>query len=236
MVARQLLEAGEDVVLVEAGGPNEHVDAYTSASCWAYKVYSTTNNYFTCEQKGLLNRVIKYPQGKGIGGNANINAMIFSGGSKYIYDNFWGPEWNSEEVHRLMMKVQQILELSVTEAYGKARDVLSSNKSSVDPSLLLFDDDHYRDKYLTSFNKSTGIRHNMSQILKINQNNSKKIGKLSIIYNSTGKSVSLSHSVTQSLSHSLIYSLNRRYRRLTTASLSSLARGTTTSTTSSLTH
>ena len=31
MVVRQLLEAGEDVVLVEAGGPNEHVDAYTSA-------------------------------------------------------------------------------------------------------------------------------------------------------------------------------------------------------------
>ena len=66
----------------------------------AYSPSEISRHYITTPQKALFGRRILYPQGRGIGGSTSINAMIWTGGHKGIFDTYWPHEWNSQTMEK----------------------------------------------------------------------------------------------------------------------------------------
>ena len=99
ILTRKLLDAGNDVILIERGSDEEHSSRQQDPIQWpaaAFDEYST----LTIPQKILGNRQIRYCQGNGIGGGSRINAMILTGGHAAVYDNYWPKSWNTVEMTR----------------------------------------------------------------------------------------------------------------------------------------
>ena len=120
MAALKLLEDGYDVLLIERGpfqGWKQHqckqsntaIDEaiyhiHSSPISWGDAAYSTDSDYVlqhdTVAQQQLSERLVTYPQGRGLGGTMNINAMIWSAGHRAVFDDLWPHDWNSEVMNR----------------------------------------------------------------------------------------------------------------------------------------
>ena len=88
VVARRLADAGVNVLLVEAGGPDlspaihdpvRSFEVLGSADDWCYE---------SSEQAGLGGRTIAHPRGKVLGGTSCLNGMIFVRGHRSDFDTW----------------------------------------------------------------------------------------------------------------------------------------------------
>ncbi len=114
-----LLSAGRDVLLIERGpgtcwsGSKGVSTSAASTSLhedpilWGDAAYSSTSTHSMQHnlvmQSELAGRFVTYPQGCGIGGCLNVNAMIWSGGHRRVFDKGWPSSWSSEVFDRYVI-------------------------------------------------------------------------------------------------------------------------------------
>ena len=107
MLCNQLLEK-DDVILVERGSKNPYSSSTSTQipSLWPVAAVYDGEGSRACTmpQKALGQRLVMYPQGSGIGGTSNINAMIWSAGHPAVFDNYWHRKWNSDAIQRFELK------------------------------------------------------------------------------------------------------------------------------------
>ena len=107
LLCHQLLEHGDDVILIERGSrdPISSAVAARIPSQWPAAAISLgeATRHCTLPQTRLGMREVMYPQGSGIGGTSNINAMIWSAGHPAVFDRYWPEMWNSEAIGRCTM-------------------------------------------------------------------------------------------------------------------------------------
>lgn len=107
LLCNQLLEK-DDVILIERGSKDPYAPSYPTKipSSWPvaaiYEAEASRSS--TMPQEVLGNRVLLYPQGSGVGGTSNINAMIWSAGHPAVFNNYWPKEWNSKAINRFEHK------------------------------------------------------------------------------------------------------------------------------------
>ena len=89
VVARRLVDAGARVLLVEAGGTDNHFHVSMPAA-FTLAIGSDRFDWgFVSEpEPGLLSRRIPAPRGKVVGGSSSINAMAFVRGQAEDFDNW----------------------------------------------------------------------------------------------------------------------------------------------------
>lgn len=111
LLCRQLLEC-DDVILIERGSQNPYSTHVTSRipSLWPAAAFAEGEAFrnSSMPQSSLADRTIMYPQGSGIGGTSNLNAMILSAGHPAVFNNHWHQKWSSGVMDRfvLLMKIR----------------------------------------------------------------------------------------------------------------------------------
>ena len=85
-VTRRLVDAGLDVVLVEAGGPDDDPNIHNPMT--AFMLFGGANDwgYATVPQSGLNNRIIPVPRGRVLGGSSCLNGMMYVRGAHSDFD------------------------------------------------------------------------------------------------------------------------------------------------------
>ena len=129
LLCQQLLEHGDDVILIERGSkdPLSKRVALLLPSQWpaaAFALAEATHNC-TLPQSRLGMRQIKYPQGSGIGGTTNINAMIWSGGHPAVFDNYWPKIWNSKTMSRFKVRWISRMKVTIADIFNRNLCILS---------------------------------------------------------------------------------------------------------------
>ncbi|TSA87168.1 choline dehydrogenase [Deinococcus detaillensis] len=91
VLARRLLDAGASVLLLEAGGHDNH--PFIRAPAAFPRLFKTRFdwNFHTAPQTHLQNRRLYWPRGKVLGGSSAINATIYIRGSQQDFDGWSGP-------------------------------------------------------------------------------------------------------------------------------------------------
>ena len=92
ILAHRLSKDGYRVLLVEAGGSDNHWTVRMPGGLRAhYKPKSRFNyHYYSVPQKHLNNREIYQPRGRALGGSASINGMVFLRGHALDYERWVG--------------------------------------------------------------------------------------------------------------------------------------------------
>jgi choline dehydrogenase len=102
VLANRLTEDGSQVLIIEAGGPDNSemistpmrlIELWGTEYDWDYK---------TTPQKNAHNRILNWPRGKTVGGSSSLNAMIYVRGNASDYDH-WANElgcdgWSYDDV------------------------------------------------------------------------------------------------------------------------------------------
>jgi choline dehydrogenase-like flavoprotein len=125
----ELLQHGHDVILLEAGSETYQ----TSSDCYLAQNWGRSFNagnvevyqYLTTPQPCLNHRQIEYPQGAGLGGSTNINAMIWSEGYPAVYDRHWPKSWSAQFVGKLMTYVFDVVRPDITDSRGCMQQILN---------------------------------------------------------------------------------------------------------------
>lgn len=136
-LARKLLGCNE-VVLIERGtfdlqssnqgdGSEVKLNIYPQLNIWCFRsfVSNLADRMCTATQLNLCSRVISYAQGFGGGGSGGVNAMIYTLGSKFVYDQFWGASWCSERIETLLAKILCYYQPRKMKSSGFVREMLS---------------------------------------------------------------------------------------------------------------
>jgi choline dehydrogenase len=109
VVARRLAEAGVEVLLLEAGGPDENpaihdptrsFEPLGSADDWCYE---------TVAQSACAGRRIAHPRGKVLGGTSCLNGMIFVRGHRSDFDTWaylGNAGWSHDDVLPLFKRYE----------------------------------------------------------------------------------------------------------------------------------
>ena len=102
LAARLTEDPDVTVLLIEAGGPEEGVEAI-STPLLLLQLWNTEYDYayFTAPQKHCNNRKIHWPRGRVVGGSGSLNGMLYVRGHASDYDNWaymGNPGWSYEEV------------------------------------------------------------------------------------------------------------------------------------------
>lgn len=108
---------------------------------WSYEAYGSdlSTALLTRPQSGLYQRVVNYVQG--YGATSDINAMIFSLGSKGVYDRLWPKQWSSLVMGGYMNDVLQYFKPTRIHTSGAMRKLLSGHRIGITGPLL---DETYR--------------------------------------------------------------------------------------------
>ncbi|MCY4464110.1 MAG: GMC family oxidoreductase N-terminal domain-containing protein [Chloroflexi bacterium] len=110
VVASRLSEVAElRVLLLEAGGPDNHPDIRRPLAWRDLRGGALDWNYVTTPQAHCHDRSIQMPRGKVYGGSSTTNAMIYQRGSQADYDGWAGlgnPGWAWRDVLPLFIKSQ----------------------------------------------------------------------------------------------------------------------------------
>lgn len=101
VIARRLVDAGQRVAVIEAGGQDTNPiiqDVFAAGALW----HGPEDwDYYTTEQEGCGGRRLHLPRGKVMGGSHALNAAIWVRGAQQDFDtwNYWGcPGWGWEDV------------------------------------------------------------------------------------------------------------------------------------------
>jgi choline dehydrogenase len=86
-VPRLSEDAGNRVLLLEAGGPDTRQDLYVPQA-WASLWGTEVDDYTTVPQPGLSNRPQSLPRGKVLGGSSSTNGMMFLRGHRNDFDTW----------------------------------------------------------------------------------------------------------------------------------------------------
>ncbi|MCY4146575.1 MAG: GMC family oxidoreductase N-terminal domain-containing protein [Chloroflexi bacterium] len=110
VVASRLSEVAElRVLLLEAGGPDDHPDIRVPLAWRDLRGGPLDWDYATTPQAHCHSRRIQMPRGKVYGGSSATNAMIYQRGSRADYDGWAGlgnPGWAWRDVLPLFIKSQ----------------------------------------------------------------------------------------------------------------------------------
>lgn len=93
--------AKTSVLLVEAGGPDKKAEIHIPAAYGVLPGSEVDWNFKTEPQEHILNRELRLPRGKTLGGTSSINAMLYVRGNKADYDdwaNLGNEGWSYDEV------------------------------------------------------------------------------------------------------------------------------------------
>ncbi len=102
LAARLTEDPDVSVLLIEAGGPEEGVEAI-STPLLLLQLWNTEYDYayFTAPQKHCNGRQIHWPRGRVVGGSGSLNGMLYVRGHATDYDNWaymGNPGWDYENV------------------------------------------------------------------------------------------------------------------------------------------
>jgi choline dehydrogenase len=86
VVARRLVEAGLDVLLLEAGPPDDDPNIHDPTTSFQLIGGGGDWGYSTVEQEHCEGRRIPCPRGKVLGGSSSLNGMIYARGDRSDYD------------------------------------------------------------------------------------------------------------------------------------------------------
>lgn len=105
-VARRLVDAGENVLLLEAGAPDEEMreEIYTPALFPHLFGTEVDWEYYTEPQPEMEGRRLYHPRGKTLGGTSALNAQIYNRGSPHDYDE-WAARGNEGWDYESMLAV-----------------------------------------------------------------------------------------------------------------------------------
>ena len=105
LLCHKLLEF-DDVILIDRGSEDcySNTASVRNPSQWpaAATRFCEAQRVCTEPQNKLGGRQLFYPQGSGIGGTSNLNAMIWTAGHPAVFDNHWPEEFNSKAMSRFV--------------------------------------------------------------------------------------------------------------------------------------
>ena len=174
LLCHQLLEK-DDVILIERGGTKLHdsIEELSNPSKWnATSHTKSAKIHYTEPQQSLNNRIIRYQQGNGVGGTANLNAMILSLGSKRIYET-WSEQWQAESLNRYWKEIKLLIhpklsKFNLSSLFNKQQDV----NETIIPNIF--------DNYYSMIDTNTNKRIDLEELL----HSTSRKGKLTILKNS----------------------------------------------------
>ena len=101
VIARRLVDAGQKVAVLEAGGEDSNPIIANVAEAGGLWRGPEDWDYTTTEQEGCSGRKLRLPRGKVLGGSHALNATIWVRGTEQDYDT-WAymgcPGWSWDEV------------------------------------------------------------------------------------------------------------------------------------------
>lgn len=111
VIARRLAEnAGVQVLLIEAGGSDEH-ESVLNPALWPTNLGSERDWSFQAEPNPHLDgRELSMAMGKGLGGGSSVNVMVWARGHKSDWDHFASEAgdaaWNYESVLDIYRRIE----------------------------------------------------------------------------------------------------------------------------------
>lgn len=122
-VTHRLVEAGKDVLLLEAGAPDETMkeEIYTPSLFPLLFKSDVDWEYYTEPQPALDGRRLYHPRGKTLGGTSALNAQIYNRGNPWDYDNWArrGNEgWSCEELLTAFKRAENFTGTGADEYHG----------------------------------------------------------------------------------------------------------------------
>jgi len=109
VLARRLVDAGVDVLLIEAGGPDTNPNIHDPTRLFDMIGAPEDRAYSTVPQRHLEGRQVEQPRGKVLGGTSAINGMIYARGSHGDYDTWaylGNAGWRYEDVLPLFKRIE----------------------------------------------------------------------------------------------------------------------------------
>ncbi|ULH15724.1 GMC family oxidoreductase N-terminal domain-containing protein [Deinococcus sp. KNUC1210] len=106
VVARRLLDAGRTVLLIEAGGSDNHL--FVTAPAAFSRLFRSRFDwaFLTEPQEHLNGRRLYWPRGKVLGGSTAINATIYIRGSQHDFAG-WGDGWSWNDVLPAYQRIER---------------------------------------------------------------------------------------------------------------------------------
>ncbi len=98
VLARRLVDAGLEVLLLEAGGPDSNPAIHDPAGLFELWDGPEDWGYRTVPQAACAGRELHWPRGKVLGGSSSLNGMIYVRGHRSDYDGWGVPGWSYDEV------------------------------------------------------------------------------------------------------------------------------------------
>ncbi|MCW3006394.1 MAG: FAD-dependent oxidoreductase [Solirubrobacterales bacterium] len=101
VIARRLVEADLQVLLLEAGATDSNPDIHEPSALFALWDGPEDWGYRTTAQAGCAGRELHWPRGRVLGGSSALNGMIYVRGNRADYDGWaaaGNPGWTYDEV------------------------------------------------------------------------------------------------------------------------------------------
>jgi choline dehydrogenase len=179
VVARRLLDAGAEVLLLEAGGPDS--SALLADPRFALDLEGTPEDwgFRTLPQAHADGRSLYWPRGKVLGGSSSINGMVWMRGCSADYDNWaylGNAGWSYADVLPLLRRIEDFDRgaselrgaggpIRVISSYEPHPIVRAYLDAAAELGIPLNDDYNGRDPFgagLTQFSIRDGLRQSTS--------------------------------------------------------------------------
>lgn len=109
VVARRLADAGAQVTLLEAGGPDTNPAIHDPSRAGELWHGPEDWDHHTVPQPHAANRRLHLPRGKVLGGSHSLNAMIWVRGAPADYDGWDLPGWRWDDVRPVYERIEKDL-------------------------------------------------------------------------------------------------------------------------------
>ncbi|XP_015122039.1 glucose dehydrogenase [FAD, quinone] [Diachasma alloeum] len=130
IIAAKLTDAGERVLLVEAGGPPPPFADIPALSPTLQRTpydwqFRTVPQLHAC--KGLINNVSNWPRGRILGGSSRLNSMAYVEGHPEDYRD-WFPDYNDFKIEEIFIPAKLRWTSALADAILEGISELSSKK------------------------------------------------------------------------------------------------------------